>query len=103
MKGKLLGTRNYDDSMWFLISPEGNSVELLSKIVDFYEKIWNEEGPRPKDNYNLGESFYLEQDGVKMYFIFSSEALHVILRKEGNWEKYSDAIMNEFEFVKPKK
>lgn len=103
-KAKIKGLSNTEDSMWFKLSTCNETLKKLDSIFNISDDLWTE-GPGDKYSYKFhtefGEKcFHNETEEFIVYFIFSKDIAHVILRKTLKWKKYSDKIQKEFEFTK---
>jgi len=100
---KILGLTNTEDSLWFRLSPGDATLKEIDSIFDIYDDLYAE--PEKKIlsyAYHVTQdtSFQKEGDGFLAYFILARASMHIILRKEGSWKRYSERILDRFRFSK---
>jgi hypothetical protein len=101
-KEKIMGLNNTEDSKWYKLNPCNKTLEILDKIFDLYDYIYEENS---KDLYDYKfcidnqERFFLrETEDFIAYFLLTKKQVHLILRKTLNWKKIDEEIKEKFEF-----
>jgi len=102
-KEKILGLSNTEDVLWYKISPGDKTLKQIDLIFDIYDNL-KEDGAKDIHSYQFqtefGEKyFHKETENFIVYFIFTKNMAHIILRKTLNWEKYNAEINNHFELI----
>ena len=106
-KEKLIGIKDDDDSVWFKVAATDKSAEYLDKIYEFSHMLYE---PDEKNKYSykriisFGDVSFLEDEPEHLaYFIFTPNLIHVILRKERNYETKKKKMLEYFEFKRSNK
>ena len=103
-KGKIIGLSNTEDSLWFKLSPGDETLKQIDLIFDIYDNLY-EDDDKEIHSYAYHTDyeelcFHKETTEFIVYFIFTKNIAHVILRKALNWKKYNEDIHKTFDFVK---
>jgi hypothetical protein len=103
-KEKILGLSNTDDVMWYKLSPGDETLKQIDLIFDIYDNLYEDDAKNIHSyafHIESGEMyFHKETENFVVYFIFTKNTAHVILRKTLNWKNYDSEIHKNFEFIK---
>jgi len=104
MSTKIIGLTNTEDVMWYQLSPEDETLKQIDSIFDIADTIFQEDTENIHSYAIHTKSkemcFHKETDKFIVYFIFTKNAAHIILRKTLKWEEYNDEIQKNFKFDK---
>jgi len=102
-KEKILGLSNTNDVIWYKISPGDETLKQIDLIFDIYDNLYEDDAKNIHSytfHLEFGDKyFHKETKNFIVYFIFTKNTAHVILRKTLNWEKYDGEIHKNFEFT----
>ena len=104
-KEKIRSIRNLEDSNWYVLFATDKTLDYLDNIFEIYDQIEDFE-------LNQGETkiksltregtfpLFLNEDQTFVYIIISNNSVNLIVRKNGDYKKFTDAINNYFKFIK---
>jgi hypothetical protein len=102
-KEKILSLSNTEDAMWYKLSPGDETLKKIDLIFDIYDNLYEEDSENIHAySYHISSGdmhFHKETKNFIVYFIFTKNSAHIILRKTLDWKKYDKEIYNNFEFI----
>jgi len=109
-KEKIIGLKNLDDSLWFVLAPTNEALKNLNILFDLHDYL-SDENHNPIKSYTkltkYGEFYFMKDYTLykrypkfHAYFIFTKKNIHLILRKVKDYAKMKNKILKYFDFKK---